>query len=87
VKQILDAHGILLMLDVELVTDRRTKPPVKAQAAEVKRLCREAGVIVGVGGQLAILIRLQPPLVISNEDLDHVVEVLDAALEQLARPS
>lgn len=80
-----EVRGIGLMLGVELVTDKRTKAPAKAQAAEVRRLCREAGVIVGVGGQLANVIRIQPPLVISNDDLDHAVVVLDGALEQVAR--
>ena len=80
-----EARGVGLMCGLELVTDKRTKAPAKVQAAEVKRLCREAGVIVGVGGQLANVIRIQPPLVISTDDLDHVVEVLDSALEQVAR--
>ncbi len=80
-----EARGIGLMLGLELVTDKRTKAPAKAQAAEVKRLCREAGVIIGVGGHLANVLRIQPPLVISNDDLDHVVEVLDGALTHVAR--
>jgi 4-aminobutyrate aminotransferase-like enzyme len=80
-----EVRGIGLMLGVELVTDKRTKAPAKTQAAEVRRLCREAGVIVGVGGQLGNVIRIQPPLVIGQDDLDHVVEVLDGALEQVAR--
>ena len=80
-----EVRGIGLMLGVELVTDKRTKAPAKTQAAEVRRLCREAGVIVGVGGQLGNVIRIQPPLVISQDDLDHVVEVLDGALTQVAK--
>ena len=80
-----EVRGIGLMLGIELVTDKRTKAPAKTQAAEVRRLCREAGVIVGVGGQLGNVIRIQPPLVISIDDLDHAVEVLDGALEQVAR--
>jgi 4-aminobutyrate aminotransferase-like enzyme len=40
---------------------------------------------VGVGGQLANVVRIQPPLVISDEDLDRTLEVLDQALTQAAK--
>jgi 4-aminobutyrate aminotransferase/(S)-3-amino-2-methylpropionate transaminase len=76
-----DVRGIGLMLGVELVTDKTTKAPAKAQAAAVRKFCRENGVLVGVGGQLANVIRIQPPLVISDGDLDRAIDVLDAALK------
>jgi 4-aminobutyrate aminotransferase len=79
-----DVRGIGLMLGVELVTDRTTKAPAKAEAAEVRRLCREAGVLVGVGGQSGNVIRFQPPLVISESDLSRAIDVLDRALTQVA---
>lgn len=79
-----DVRGIGLMLGVELVSDRSTKAPAKAQAAAVRKFCRENGVLVGVGGQLANVIRIQPPLVISDGDLDRAIDVLDAALKQVA---
>jgi len=40
---------------------------------------------VGVGGQLANVIRIQPPLIISDTELDRTLEVLDQALTQTAR--
>jgi 4-aminobutyrate aminotransferase-like enzyme len=42
-------------------------------------------VLVGVGGQLANVIRIQPPLIISDEQLDRTLDVLDQALTQAAR--
>ena len=72
------------MIGVELVTDRTSKAPAKAQAAAIRRICREKGVLVGVGGQLANVVRFQPPLVISDDDLDRTLEVLDHALTQAA---
>lgn len=80
-----EVRGIGLMLGMELVTDRKTKAPAKAQAADIRRICRENGVLVGVGGQLANVIRIQPPLIISDEQLDRTLEVLDTALTQAAR--
>jgi 4-aminobutyrate aminotransferase len=79
-----EVRGIGLMMGMELVTDRKTKAPAKPQAADIRRICRENGVLVGVGGQLANVVRIQPPLVISDEDLDRTLEVLDQALTQAA---
>jgi 4-aminobutyrate aminotransferase len=80
-----EVRGIGLMLGMELVTDRKTKVPAKAQAADIRRICRENGVLVGVGGQLANVIRIQPPLIISDDQLDRTLEVLDQALTQVAK--
>ncbi|GIW04895.1 MAG: hypothetical protein KatS3mg059_1515 [Thermomicrobiales bacterium] len=42
--------------------------------------------LVGVGGQSGNVIRFQPPLVISESDLSHAIDVLDRALvTQVAR--
>ena len=79
-----EVRGIGLMMGMELVTDRKTKAPAKAQASDIRRICRENGVLVGVGGQLTNVVRIQPPLVISDEDLDRTLEVLDQALTQAA---
>jgi 4-aminobutyrate aminotransferase / (S)-3-amino-2-methylpropionate transaminase / 5-aminovalerate transaminase len=79
-----EVRGIGLMMGMELVTDRKTKAPAKAQASDIRRICRENGVLVGVGGQLTNVVRIQPPLVISDEDLDRTLEVLDHALTQAA---
>lgn len=80
-----DVRGIGLMLGLELVSDRKTKAPAKAETAAIRKICRENGVLVGVGGQLANVIRIQPPLVISNEQLDRTLEVLEQALTEAAR--
>ena len=75
-----EVRGLGLMLGVELVTDRTTKDPAAKEAAEVRRRCREAGVLVGVGGPAANVVRIQPPLTIADADLDRAVDVLDGAL-------
>ena len=75
-----EIRGEGLMLGVELVTDKKSKEPAKPQAAAVRKYCREHGLLVGLGGQLANVIRFQPPLTIGDNDLDRAVEILDAAL-------
>jgi 4-aminobutyrate aminotransferase-like enzyme len=72
------------MIGVELVTDKKTKNPAKAQAAAIRKYCRENGVLIGVGGQGGNVVRFQPPLTISDNDLDTAVETLDAALKSVS---
>ena len=78
-----EVRGLGLMIGVELVTDKKSKTPAKAQAAAIKAHCREAGVLIGVGGQAGNVVRFQPPLTISDNDLETAVETLDAALKSI----
>ena len=79
-----EVRGLGLMVGVELVADRATKAPAAAQATKVRALCREAGVLVGVGGPAGNVVRIQPPLVISDDELDRAVDALDRALGEVA---
>lgn len=54
-------------------------------AAEVVSACRERGLLCS--NLKANVIRLAPPLTIAEEDLDHVAEILDAALTAVAEGS
>jgi 4-aminobutyrate aminotransferase len=79
-----DVRGLGLMIGVELVSDRQTKEPAVKQAVEIRRRCREAGVLIGVGGQAGNVLRIQPPLVITDDELHHAVDTIDRALAAVA---
>ena len=79
-----DVRGAGLMIGVELVRDRGTKEPAVAEAATVRRLCRERGVLIGIGGYFGNVVRVQPPLVIGDEELDRAVGVLEEAVASVA---
>ena len=77
-----DVRGKGLMIGVELVTDRKAKTPAVAETKEVRRLCREAGVLVGAGGTFANVIRLQPPLTLTAAEADRVCDVVSEAIQK-----
>ena len=79
-----EVRGRGLMIGVELVRDA-AKTPAVAEAQEVKKRCREAGILVGVGGSLGNVVRLQPPLVLSEDEAAQVVDRLSAILRELDR--
>jgi alanine-glyoxylate transaminase/(R)-3-amino-2-methylpropionate-pyruvate transaminase len=85
-KLIGDVRGKGLMLGIELVKDRATKEPGKAECAQILELCREMGLLLGKGGLHGSVIRFAPPMSISQTDADFMLEVFDAAFSQLSAP-
>jgi putrescine aminotransferase len=86
-----NVRGIGLLGAVELVRDRQTKALHDPSVGVARRVWQHAladGVIVRpLGGDV---IALSPPLVISEEQIDRIVEVLDASIAkveaELAQP-
>lgn len=69
-------RGLGLMIGVELVTDRAKRTPAKQQAGAIRVFSRESGVLIGVGGQEGNVLRIQPPLTISESELERTLEVI-----------
>ncbi|KDD72990.1 class-III aminotransferase, partial [Helicosporidium sp. ATCC 50920] len=78
-----DVRGAGLMLGVELVKDRGTKEPAKAECARAHERARELGLLLGKGGMHGNVFRIKPPMCISREDADFLVDVLDQSLGEL----
>ncbi|HCA85435.1 MAG TPA: aspartate aminotransferase family protein [Streptomyces sp.] len=69
-------------------TAGRTGPahlPAPEFAAEVRRECLRRGLIVGLGGRSSGVIRLLPPLTVTDEQADAVLDRLTAAITATAR--
>jgi 4-aminobutyrate aminotransferase-like enzyme len=67
-----DVRGKGLMIGVELIADPKTKAYGTAAGAFVRQYCLEHNLLIGVGGNFGSVLRLQPPLVISDAQLDTV---------------
>ncbi len=77
-----EVRGLGLMVGIELVTDdKRTPGTVEAEA--VRDYCLAAGVLVGVGGVYGNVVRVQPPLVITKQEIDQAVEAIAQAIGQV----
>ncbi|MBT4263035.1 MAG: aspartate aminotransferase family protein [Deltaproteobacteria bacterium] len=78
-----DVRGRGLMMGVELVTDRTSKKPAENETARVVETAKDLGVVIGKGGALGNILRINPPLCIQKEDMDNVVEILDESFRKL----
>ncbi|MCD6310406.1 MAG: aminotransferase class III-fold pyridoxal phosphate-dependent enzyme, partial [Candidatus Eremiobacteraeota bacterium] len=80
-----DVRGMGLMLGVELVKDPKTKVPAKEEMAKVMELCKDQGLLIGKGGIDGNIIRIKPPLVITREDCDFALDVLDRVFTEVEK--
>ena len=79
-----DVRGIGLMLGLELVTDRSTKEPATAAAGAVMEIAKRKGVLLGRGGLAGNVLRIKPPLCVTNADVDVALSVIESALTEAA---
>ncbi len=78
-----DVRGAGLMLGVEFVTDRATKAPATDATAEILERTKDAGLLLGKGGLYGNVVRIKPPMCLTREDADFIVDCLDWVLGSL----
>ncbi|HZR56488.1 MAG TPA: aspartate aminotransferase family protein [Terriglobales bacterium] len=81
-----DVRGLGLMIGVELVKDEKLTPGTSEAEAIRASLLRQ-GVLVGVGGVYGNVIRFQPPLVITKQQIDRALDAFATALQEVAQPA
>lgn len=82
-----ETRGLGLMHGVELVDPAESGPQNEALAPDAelakrvgKQLREEAGIVVGVGGFYSNVLRIQPPLPISVEQLSGAIDAIEEAI-------
>ena len=78
-----EIRGKGLMIGIELVKDKQTKEPAAQESAAIRRMALERKVLLGLGGSFGNVLRIQPPLTITDSELDHVVEIIQECLNSL----
>jgi len=78
-----DVRGMGLVMGLEFVKDKRTRAPAPELIRPVIDGCANGGLLVGAVGMYGNVIRVAPPLVISREEIDESVAILDRVLRSL----
>jgi len=76
-----DVRGKGLMLAVEIVKDKQSKTPVSKERDRVVELAFEKGVLLLGCGETSV--RLSPPLVVSQQQADYAMDVLEQCIAQI----
>lgn len=77
-----EVRGKGLMIGMELVEEHKHKTPAEGKAAKIKELLRMKGILVGVGGVKGNVVRIQPPLVITDQQLDTLMDRLTESMRE-----
>jgi len=77
-----DVRGKGLMIGLELVKDDARTPAV-TEAKAIRNSCFERGLLMGIGGVFANVLRIQPPLVITNDQLDQALTIIEKSIGEL----
>lgn len=80
-----EVRGLGLFQGVELVEDRATRRPATELAGRVVDAALERGVLVLTEGPALNVLAFTPPLVITEQQLDYALDVLEEELERAVR--
>jgi 4-aminobutyrate aminotransferase / (S)-3-amino-2-methylpropionate transaminase / 5-aminovalerate transaminase len=75
-----DIRGLGGMQAIELVQAQETKTPASEETKKISQYCYEHGLITITAGSYSNVIRVLVPLVITNEQMDEALDVLESAI-------
>jgi len=82
-----DVRGPGLAIGIELVKDRDTKEPAVKEANELVKMSLERGVMFGISkyAGLGNVVKIKPPLVITDEEVEKVLSVFKECVEKIQK--
>ena len=80
-----DVRGVGPMLALELVKDRKTKTPAADETKALVKYCFEKGLILLACGSYGNVIRVLMPLVITDEQLEKGLAIIEDGLTKLKK--
>jgi 4-aminobutyrate aminotransferase/(S)-3-amino-2-methylpropionate transaminase len=80
-----DVRGLGAMQALELVRSKATRQPADEETRQVSQYCYEHGLIILTAGSYGNVIRLLMPLVVTGEQMDEAMDVLEGALAHVAQ--
>src|SRR5690348_3155951 len=81
-----DVRGLGGMCAMELVRNAATREPADTETKEIIKYCYEHGLITITAGTFNNVIRILVPLVVTDEQFNEGLDVIEAALASVAEP-
>jgi 4-aminobutyrate aminotransferase-like enzyme len=79
-----DIRGLGLFIGVELVRDRKTLEPAAAELKAIVEAMKAEGILLSTEGPHRNVLKIKPPLVITQEECEFFLQTLDAVLTRLS---
>jgi 4-aminobutyrate aminotransferase-like enzyme len=80
-----DVRSVGLFVAVELVSDRATRAPGRALTSRIVNAMRNKGVLLSACAKGHNVLKIRPPLILTEEQAHMVVDALDRSLEEAER--
>jgi len=81
-EQIGSVRGQGLMLGIEIVTDRESNRPDPIMMSRAFENLKDMGILMGKGGRNGNVFRVQPPMCISEADVNFTLQSFEVALRE-----
>ena len=75
-----DVRGQGLFLGIELVRDRKTLEPADTEATQIVNQMKARGILLSTDGPLHNVLKIKPPIIFPEREVERVVEELEHAL-------
>ena len=79
--------GLGGMQAIELVKSAETREPAAEETKQITQYCYEHGLITITAGSYSNVIRVLVPLVVTGEQMDEALDVLESALAEVMQRS
>jgi len=80
-----DIRAVGLHIGVEYVEDAEGKAPAVESCARIRDEAMKIGAIFGLGGARKNVLKVKPPLIITQDEADEVLDVLRQAMQKVLR--
>jgi 4-aminobutyrate aminotransferase/(S)-3-amino-2-methylpropionate transaminase len=81
-----EVRGLGGMCAMELVRDPATREPADSETKQVARFCYEHGLVTITAGTFNNVIRILVPLIVTDEQFDEGLAIIEAALASVTEP-
>jgi len=68
------------MQAIELVEDRKTKEPSAKKVSALMEAAKREGLLLGKGGRYGNVVRITPPMLISDDEMTEALARFDRAM-------
>jgi 4-aminobutyrate aminotransferase-like enzyme len=80
-----DVRGMGLMQAIELVKDRGSKEPDPQATNRLMEATRKRGLLIGKGGLFGNTLRIAPPMIVNQGQIDDALRILGEGLQEALR--